>query len=64
MPNFLAPNSEGANIWHEPVIWQVPVLFNEIVYIFLLEDLDKNQSKLKGLGFVWVFLMLLLMNQC
>lgn len=64
MPNFLALNSEGANIWHEPVIWQVPILFNKIVYIFLLEDLDKNQSKLKGLGFVWVFLMLLLMNQC
>lgn len=50
MPNFLALNSEGANIWREPVIWQVPILFNKTVYIFLLEDLDKNQSKLKGLG--------------
>lgn len=51
MPNFLALNSEGANIWHEPIIWQVPILFNKIVYIFLPEDLDKNQSKLRGLGF-------------
>lgn len=49
---LLGTNSEGANIWHEPVIWHVPILFNKIVYIFLPEDLDKNQSKLRGLVFL------------
>lgn len=57
MPHFLAL-TEGANIWHEPVIWHVPILFNIIVYIFLPEDLDKNQNKLRGLFFVGVFFCL------
>lgn len=30
----------------------MPILFNTIVYIFLPEDLDKNQNKLRGLFFV------------
>lgn len=53
--SILGTNSEGANIWHEPVIWHVPILFSKIVYIFLPEDLDKNQSKLRCFWFYYFF---------